>query len=236
MRAGALFQPVRSATSTPVTDCDYNAHKSNSTYFADLDLARLHLLGALGFIAAAGSGGARPALGGVSCNFRKPVAPLQRVHIYSRVLSWDTKWLYVASWIVRADGARLAQPSTWTLQPWRTRPEGKGAPDAKQPEVYAVSLARYVFKKGRVTVPPETVLTNAGLLPSADDAEAKAVTGTDGTVRPSAEAAANPLQTWTVAAVEQARLRGLEIAKGMTSLDSILDDLRPAEGPALGEY
>jgi acyl-CoA thioesterase FadM len=225
-----LFQPVLSSTATPLTDCDYNMHKSNSTYFADLDLARVHLLGALGF-GAQPKGAPMPALGGVSCNFRRPVAPLQRMHIYTRVLSWDAKWLYIASWIVRAD-PKAAKPVTWTLQPWRRGASGAsaGPTGAKAPDVCAVALARYVFKKGRVTVAPDPVLTAMGLLPAASEqGQASAASGVDHADRP-------PAPAWTASAAEQERLRGLEVAQSMAGLDGLLDGLRPAEGPALGEW
>ncbi|GME27100.1 uncharacterized protein LTHEOB_11190 [Neofusicoccum parvum] len=35
-----LFLPAISATRAPLTECDYNFHKSNSTYFTDLDISR----------------------------------------------------------------------------------------------------------------------------------------------------------------------------------------------------
>ena len=37
---------ITSSFNTPY-DCDYNLHKSNSTYFADLDVARAHYVGSV---------------------------------------------------------------------------------------------------------------------------------------------------------------------------------------------
>lgn len=210
---------MRTSSGTPLSDCDYNVHKSNSTYFADLDVARVHLFGALGF-ASQPAGAPMPALGGVHCNFRKPVAPLQRTETYTRVLGWDEKWIYLASWVVRPD-SRAAQPTAWTLQPWRKSAGGSKSADtanARTPDIYAVSIARYVFKQSRKTVAPAEVLASLGLLPTAtaNDIDCQAVT--------------------LLEEIEAERQRGVEFARGMASLDGLLDCLHPAEGPALAEW
>ena len=189
----ALFQPMKIASRVTLLDCDYNIHKSNATYFADFDIARLHLLTCLlksGMKKTGKELGGRIGihLGGAACNFKKEIKPYQGFEIWSRVLAWDRKWIYTISHFVEKGSVR---PRGWTLQPWRkvNLPKKKrtaeksglnsagdnknlanGAAanvDAHPPAraIFASAIAKYVFKHGRLTIPPERILQNSNLLP-----------------------------------------------------------------------
>ena len=163
-----------------ILDCDYNLHKSNSTYFADLDVARAHTLGCIirtglsrlnggdeeGLSSATKEAKGRysAALGAVSCFFQRQIEPLQSFEIYTRVLSWDRKWIYLVSHVVKKGAIK---PDSYVLQPWK---KGKRRPSEQADEdltkhIFATSVARYVFKKGRLTINPEVVLERSRLLP-----------------------------------------------------------------------
>ncbi|KAI9845637.1 MAG: hypothetical protein M1837_004611 [Sclerophora amabilis] len=194
----ALFQPIITSSRTSLSECDYNIHKSNSSYFSDLDISRLHLMACLGKRGiekigkerkGTGKGKFGIVLGGVSCTFRREIKPYQSYEIWSRVLSWDRKWLYIVSHFVRKGAI---QPSSYTLQPWRreqprswfqgwSKPR-KGSDDAggkigaSEPSgsttplpkdlIFATATAKYVIKEGRLTVPPERFWEACGLLPA----------------------------------------------------------------------
>jgi hypothetical protein len=243
----ALFKPIITPSHTPVTETDYNFHKSNSTYFTDLDIARTHLvtallrrgirgvgqrpdekgntgfsfrntsraaghkrqkssaglmavsnaMGASGkisgmgkktmteeewFAAATEPGNLLIALGAVSCHFHREIAPYARYEIWTRLLTWDRKWLYIVSHFVEAGAF---QPESYALQPWKKSKAPKGGQrvgpgngkggrweDLNERErmtlkrkVFASSIAKYVVKKGRLTVPPEMVLQRSSMLP-----------------------------------------------------------------------
>jgi len=111
------------------------------------------------------------ALGGVVCYFHREIAPYHRYEIWTRLLTWDRKWLYIVSYFVQAGAI---QPEEFDLQPWRkprrTRRERPSeTPEEKrkriQGKIFATSLATYVVKKGRLTIPPEIVLQRSSLLP-----------------------------------------------------------------------
>ncbi|KAL4902742.1 hypothetical protein BDW74DRAFT_180443 [Aspergillus multicolor] len=157
-----LFSYLVTAHRNAAIDCDYNMHKSNSTFFADLDINRAQLLIRLfgGFPRwtpptplddkekhehkdKKTEKSLNVALGGTSCVFKREIKPLQRFEIWSRVAGWDGKWLYVASYFVNLN-----------LKP--------GVEYDKA--ILASSLSRYVFKDGRVTVKPRDVLGYNGLL------------------------------------------------------------------------
>jgi hypothetical protein len=82
------------------------------------------------------------ALAGVTALFRREIKPFARYMVSSRVLAWDRKWLFVVSHFVGAEKG----------------PDGKRA-------LYASALSKYVFKSKRLTVSPEVVLVESGLLP-----------------------------------------------------------------------
>ena len=193
-----LFQPSIYTTSTPVAELDYNLHKSNSTYLTDLDIARgLHVfkLFRTGFAHYGAPGGKEgtvrffPALGGVSCLFKREIKPFVKFEVWTRVLSWDSKWIYVVSHFVKAGAVR---PESFVDQPWLKGPprrrrttggggEGpakaggeKGAsssspapPAGSHPAIYCTCVTKYVMKKGRKTIPPEEFLRVCDLLPDA---------------------------------------------------------------------
>lgn len=133
-------------------------------------------------------------LGGVSCLFRKEIKPYEKFEVWTRVLSWDQKWLYVICHFVKPG---VVKPKRYTLQPWRKgKPQqqqqqqeeqdhetegssssrnesgGNGNPtttpsssSSPHPAIFAAGIAKYVCKKGRLTIPPERVLRASKLLP-----------------------------------------------------------------------
>jgi hypothetical protein len=82
------------------------------------------------------------------------------------LLAWDDKWIYIVSHIVKRGSAK---PSNYLLQSWRNggkkKQEGKKEQQDKIKSIYATSLAKYVCKKGRLTIAPEIVLRRSDLLP-----------------------------------------------------------------------
>lgn len=184
MAASDLFKPIITSSYNAITECDYNLHKSNSTYFADLDAARAGLMGALlrkslarlnrGDLtglpeeAKTAKGSYICALGGIACTFRKEIKPLEQFEIWTKVLTWDDKWLYVISHVVKKGSMK---PTSYSLQPWKKGTEKPSeesqAKEAKDMTkfVFATSIAKYVIKKGRLTIAPEIVLNRGDLLP-----------------------------------------------------------------------
>ena len=268
---------------------DYNFHKSNSTYFQDLDVSRMHHLACLMRLGLHRAhfrnapdrpnewdeGKFRIMFGGVTCTFKKEIQPYQSYEIWTRVLSWDQKWLYLVCHIVKKGAVK---PKGYTLQPGRKKVkstdnfsdhangsangfinEGKET----HPAVLAVSVAKYVFKRGRKTIPPENALRVAELLPprpenaseplkdlstsSGSDTPAIDETATENVVVeavskviPDEEVLGPKLEVnfgqWTWEAVEAERERGMQIARHMVGLDKALSVWTADEQPALGEF
>lgn len=141
-------------------ECDLNGHKSNSTYFSDLDLARTDLLIDIfdeAFMHYKKTKGRYPyvPLGSVSCVFKREIKPFQKYVIRSRVLGWDDKWLFVIS--------RFEfEPPKGEPAKAGTKSNAKAFPsNESRGKLAAIGLSKYVFKLGRKTIPPEEFLSHA---------------------------------------------------------------------------
>lgn len=238
-----LFSPVTTTSRSSTYECDLNGHKSNSTYFSDLDIARTHLMCHL----------TKPsfalrklrneplmyvALAGVTALFKKEIKPFQKYNVSSRILAWDNKWVFVVSHFT---GGRDK--------------EGNRV-------IFASCLSKYVFKSQRRTVAPQIVLRESGLIPERPEGagEVQASGGSSGVDTPvglqetrmgenrledvvermtrvdrvkedaerQAEQGKNAKEEgyWTWVRVEEERKRGLDLAKHMLMLDGLVEELR----------
>lgn len=146
-----IFDSVSIYSHAPAYEADYNLHKSNSTYFSDLDESRTALMtklyasgmrtGSKQLEAAGYHGHTNVILGSVHTSFHKEIKPYERYEVRSRVLGWDQKWCVIGTFFIRP------------------------APNKKDEVLLASSLSKYVTKKGRYTVAPEKCLRAAGWLP-----------------------------------------------------------------------
>ncbi|CAD6589235.1 MAG: hypothetical protein ASARMPREDX12_003701 [Alectoria sarmentosa] len=274
----ALFQPMISSSRSGFLECDYNLHKSNSTYFSDFDVARVATL-----VSLCGNGiditrkelakelGTKDrfgiALGGVSCDFRREIKPYEGFEIWTRLLSWDNKWFYGISHFVKKGAVK---PTGYTLQPWKKgkasnaesskiAPGSEGGRQGPHPAIFATAIAKYVFKKGRRTIPPERVFRAAGLLPPRPaDQETPPVSITPDTEASTIDAAAASIGEsftannagdimaaslapkavdgeWTWERIEAERKRGLRVAEFYIG-DKLNEEFDYEGKPALGHY
>ncbi|EXJ92013.1 hypothetical protein A1O3_00563 [Capronia epimyces CBS 606.96] len=160
-----IFEPVSIFSRAPLLETDYNLHKSNSTYFSDLDESRTALMtrvlipglrhGSRALEREGHKGRLAVILGSVHTSFHREILPYERYEVRSRLLGWDRKWIVVGSWFVR---------------PARNhKHKEKGNGKEEEPEVLLASaLSKYVVKKGRFTVSPERCFTAAGWLSPGD--------------------------------------------------------------------
>ena len=278
--SASIFQPVVLSSRAPILECDYNLHKSNSTYFTDLDISRSHLVTCLlgnginkARIVSKQSAGVSKdrfvlAVGGVTCHFKKEIKPYEAYEVWTRVLCWDEKWLYLVSHFIKAGSVK---PKSYTLQPWRNLPGSVTRKDDAHPRssqnsftkspVFASSIAKYVFKRGKVPISPETILQEARLLPPKPDTSKRQSTDTS----TSAEASSAELLSWKPISrfrdphtdeaivdgsllstdgseawdwnqIETERTRGMQIAKLFAGLDDLHSEFRGKDEHALAQY
>ncbi|RDW58050.1 hypothetical protein BP6252_13461 [Coleophoma cylindrospora] len=190
-KPSTLFLPVITTSHSPVAECDYNLHKSNSTYFADLDVSRSHLVCCLfqpGIDAlqhnparklvtdAAGKpvkGRWGIMLGAVHCSFKREIKPYEPYEMWSRMLCYDRKWIYIVTHFVKAGTVRpssyILGDGSWFGGKNALKRGAKVAGDADaeldQKAIFASALSKYVVKLGRLTIHPEVMMEASGMLP-----------------------------------------------------------------------
>jgi hypothetical protein len=214
------------------------------------------------------------ALGGVACFFRKEIKPYEAYEMWTRILCWDHKWVYVVTHFVKKGSVR---PAGYLMQSngqgwWSSfliskkdkfekvpRSE-ESVNGAEKKDIFAFSIAKYVYKSGRRTIPPELVFQRCGVLPSkpADSepspsssiedsglTEQSVVNGMeassthesfDEVLQSSLTPTKDGSKGWTWEMIEKERQRGMEIAKLMGDMDQLKDEFTGNSKPVLGEY
>ncbi|SPO06721.1 uncharacterized protein DNG_09415 [Cephalotrichum gorgonifer] len=250
----ALFAPVISESFVSLLETDYNIHKSNSTYFADLDVSRTHLLSYIcgaGFRAVSSNltnqivldpttkqppkGSFGIMLGSVHCSFHKEIPPYRGYEMWSRVLSFDRKWVYIVTHIVPKG---LGRPTEWLDPKFKklNRSSGKEPVKDWEKKVFATAISKYVFKLGRLTVHPAVVLGESGLLPErpggwlVDDAS-PVEDLPDYDLFSSIEES-----EWDWQRVEQRRRAGMKYAEKFQALDQLQKMFDGGQGPIVGRF
>ncbi len=272
LRPSCLFLPVITTSYTPLTESDYNLHKSNSTYFSDLDVSRSHLVCCLlqpGIHALTNNktnklvldknGDAVKTrflimLGGVMCNFKREIGIGESYEMWSRLLCWDRKWVYIITHFVKKGAVKpksyILADGSWFGQNGYTKVEGKengaangqanehlGAEDEKY--IFATAISKYVIKLGRLTVHPEVLLGAAGMLPSRPGgwATMNGVSG-DSTPMEGSEVVVEGETTgeWDWRRIEEMNQKGLALTEHFTALERIHGEFSGSREAALGTY
>lgn len=216
-------------------------HKSNSTFFSDIDIARSHLMITLfrPLIrkppASLTDGRARDGiltvvLAGVACAFKREIKPYERYEIWSRMLCWDEKWVYFVSHFVKAGKVKKGKNGGWLLQSWRSGVEEENEDCGRSAEILAPSekailasaVSKCVFRQKREFVVPGKVFEAAGLLP--------------GAVGKSEDGTPPKEQQWKADRIEAERIKGLKVAEAMAGLNLAHGAFEPDSGPVLAEY
>ncbi|KAK8102491.1 hypothetical protein PG984_015637 [Apiospora sp. TS-2023a] len=252
-----LFHPVISSTHVSLLEVDYNLHKSNSTYFADLDVSRSHLASHL---LARGcrllvdnehtklvmdpsnpdkvaKGRFGVMLGGVACNFKREIKPFAGYEMWTRVLSWDRKWLYMVTHFVEKGAVR---PASWAAEDFGLT-DDKHDPQDWEKKVYASAVSKYVFKIGRLTVHPAVIIGASGLLPERPDGwvtPAGSPTATPAEpVVGNTDDEAKPEETgWDWRRTEAERVKGHRFAEHFAQLDDLHSVFCGGGQGALGHF
>lgn len=84
-------------------DLDLLLHMNNGRYLTLMDLGRFALLRRTGLIRRLHQLGATALLGGIHIYYIRPLSLFQRVDHFTRVVSWDEKWIYLEHRFVRGD-------------------------------------------------------------------------------------------------------------------------------------
>lgn len=250
----SLFRYSITSSRTSLLDTDYNIHKSNSTYFADVDISRshliTHLLGpgmpllsdndrtklVLDKDGKAIKGSFGIGLGAVFCSFRREIGPMQGYEMWSRIVSWDRKWLYIVTHFVVKGKVK---PTSWDgrFKGSSTRSKVQLAEGGEEPDwskyIHATALSKYVFKLGRFTVHPTIMIGASGLLPERPDGWRGGEDECGGDVE---LGEIDPVSEWDWKKVEFERRKGLEYAEHFGALDGTNKLFDGGEDGAIGNF
>ncbi|CZR53356.1 uncharacterized protein PAC_03234 [Phialocephala subalpina] len=274
-----LFLPIITSTHSPLWETDFNLHKSNSTYFSDLDVSRHHLVACLfreGLAHLLENDDAildlegKPAtghrfmmVGSVSCSFKREIKPYVGYEVWSRVLCWDRKWIYVVSHFVKKG---TAKPRWYVMQesgeifvsifgggstseeerdflfenghvPREKPAVMAGFGDMPDKAIYASGIVRYVVKSGGMTVHPNLLLAASGLLPPRPGGwEGLASNGGKEIIMTSEERESRRGNEWDWRKVEAENSRGLKLAQHLDALEGTHCEWSGSKWPALDRF
>ncbi|MEZ4600913.1 MAG: thioesterase family protein [Syntrophotaleaceae bacterium] len=114
------------------TDCDVNMHLTNGRYFSLLDVARIEHLARMKLLGKLLRRRWMPVLNATEITFIRPLPPLRKFDITTRMVTWDEKYFYLEQRFESGD------------------------------TLHAVSLARAAFIRRGELVPPRDVALLAG--------------------------------------------------------------------------
>ena len=180
------------------------------------------------------------ALGGVSCLFKKEILPYKKYEMWTRLLCWDRKWFYLVTHLVKPG---VAKPSSWSLQPWRKARTAAGKnvdKEALLKAVHATAIAKYVIKRGRITVSPEQALVDAEMVPQKPEGwvyhgEVSENGHTNGEANGILPETVEP-KDWNWDVIEKERLRGLVVAQKFAEMDGMHEFFDGGKDGVLGEF
>lgn len=76
-------------------DCDFNLHMNNGRYLTAMDLGRVHLVALSGLLTLTLRQRWMPVLAAAEIAFLRPLPPLARYTLVTRLVSWDEKYFYI---------------------------------------------------------------------------------------------------------------------------------------------
>lgn len=103
VRRQALLEPGRVRFRVWPNDCDLNLHMNNGRYLTFMDLGRLHLIAQIGLARQLLRRRWAPVLSAAEMNFIRPLRPLQKFELVTRLLTWDEKYFYIEQRFVADD-------------------------------------------------------------------------------------------------------------------------------------
>jgi hypothetical protein len=244
-------------------------HKSNATYYADLDVSRSHILMYLlrpGMAAMTRNnltrlvrdkegnwvkGAFGLGLGAVCCTFKKELGVYQKYEMWTRILAWDRKWLYLVTHFVVAGKVKPpkwddgrgpdrgaaktgSQTSSDSHATGTHAAAGPALPSDLSKYVIATAISKYVFKMGRFTVHPTILLEASDMLPPRDGGWR----GGPGDVRMDEDLGdVDPDQgLWDWRKTELERRRGMEFAQHFGALDEMTSLFDGGKDGALAKF
>lgn len=175
--------------------------------------------------------------------------------MWTRVLAWDRKWLYIVTHFVKKGAVK---PDGYTQEDGsvikrllgkKKKPSAaeitNGAKDPIQNAIFATAVSKYVVKLGRLTVNPETCLVHSNLLPPrpggwADMSKTPDISASSTfekiDIEDSTGGKEGDKDEWTWQRIVAENEKGLKFANHFAALDALHGEFSGENCPALGVY
>lgn len=101
--AASVLDEVRLPLRVLPNDLDLFLHMNNGRYLTLMDLGRFALMYRTGLLGDLRRIGGTALLGGILVYYIRPLSLFQRVDLYTQVVSWDDKWIYLEHRMVRGE-------------------------------------------------------------------------------------------------------------------------------------
>jgi hypothetical protein len=184
-------------------------------------------------------------LGSVMCSFKREIGMYQPFEMWSRILCWDRKWIYVVTHFVKKGtvkpSAYILTDGSWFGQKGYQEVKGKGGgSDVDEMAIFATAISKYVVKLGRLTIHPEVLLDASGVLPERPGGWTK-MQGNTGDSTPELLGAGGDVtgaegDEWNWKKVVAENEKGLKFAEHFAALDELHHEFSGSKAPALGKY
>ena len=188
-------------------------------------------------------------LGSVMCSFKREIGIYEGFEMWSRMLCWDRKWIYVVTHFVKKGTVKpsayiLADGSWFGGKGYKTvKGNGKLDEDVDEKAIFASAISKYVVKLGRLTVHPEVLLEASGMLPARPGGWAT-MSGPSGESTPEtleietngAAIGGKTSGEWDWKRIEEKNKEGLKFAQHFAALDGLNKEFSGSKTAALGKY
>lgn len=182
-------------------------------------------------------------LGSVMCTFKREIGMYEGFEMWSRVLCWDRKWVYVVSHFVKKGTVKpssyILTDGSWFGGKGYQAVSGEGnAADVDEKAIFASAISKYVVKLGRLTVHPEVLLGASGVLPERPGGWAT-MSGESGESTPEIIEEgyeSEPGGEWDWRRVVAEKQRGLRFVEQFAAMDELHHEFSGSRAPALGRY
>lgn len=185
------------------------------------------------------------------CSFKREIGMYQGFEMWSRLLCWDRKWIYVISHFVKKGTVR---PSSYILTDgsWfggkgyqNLKGLAKREEDVDEKAIYASAISKYVVKLGRLTIHPEVLLEASGMLPERPGGwHTMATVSGESTPETLVEMEASNIDVkesemsdeWGWKRIVTENERGLKYVEHFAALDGLHSEFKGSKTAALGKY
>lgn len=101
-----VLTPSRLTLRVWPNDLDTNFHMNNGRYLTIMDLGRFDLILRTGLFQLMLRQRSVPILAAATIRYRLPLDPWQKFHLDTRVVCWDTKWIFIEQQFIYAEGPK----------------------------------------------------------------------------------------------------------------------------------